>query len=192
VDRVFSQAVLNGVYSFHASASSYADFWNHSYSHGITLTRSQIWQAFVQESIRTISSSSNNDLTLRDNLGINDVTSEAYAILGENGVIRSANHHSCSECTHDYRDTADMIPDAGNDPAALVGIDEQRIVPELHGPDADLAVRDAAAARRRAANPPAEEDVEMPEALPVRMVVLDGIVMGHQVCQMLPRFKINN
>jgi hypothetical protein len=62
----------------------------------------------------------------------------------------------------------------------------------LHGPDADLAVRDAAAARRRAANPPAEEDVEMPEALPVRMVVLDGIVMGHQVCQMLSRFKINN
>jgi hypothetical protein len=34
--------------------------------------------------------------------------------------------------------------------------------------------------------------VEMPEALPVRMVVLDGIVMGHQVCQMLPGFKIIN
>jgi hypothetical protein len=78
-----------------------------------------------------------------------------------------------------------MIPDAGNDPAALVGIDEHRDVPVLLGPDADLAVRDAAAAD-------GEEDVEMPDALPVRMVVVDGIVMGHQVCQMLPRFKINN
>ena len=88
-----------------------------------------------------------------------------------------------------------MIPEADNDPAALVGIDEHRDVPVLHGPDADLAVRDAAAARhcaanRRAAGP--QEDVEMPEELPVRMVVVDGIVMGHQVCQMLPRFKINN
>jgi hypothetical protein len=88
-----------------------------------------------------------------------------------------------------------MIPDAGNDPAALVGIDEHCDVPVLLGPDADLAVRDAAAARRHAANRHAadgEEDVEMPDALPVRMVVVDGIVMGHQVCQMLPRFKINN
>jgi hypothetical protein len=88
-----------------------------------------------------------------------------------------------------------MIPDAGNDPAALVGIDEHRDVPVLLGPDADLAVRDAAAARRRAANRQAagpEEDVEMLDALPVRMVVVDGIVMGHQVCQILPRIQINN
>lgn len=82
-----------------------------------------------------------------------------------------------------------MIPDAGDDPAALVGIDEHRIVPVLQGPDADLAVRDAAAARRRAANrhiAGPEEDVEMADALPVRMVVVDGIVMGHQVCQTDP------
>ena len=31
VDRVFSNAVLSGIYSFHASANAYAQFWNTSY-----------------------------------------------------------------------------------------------------------------------------------------------------------------
>jgi hypothetical protein len=31
VDRVFSNAVLNGMYSFHASSSAYAEFWNASF-----------------------------------------------------------------------------------------------------------------------------------------------------------------
>jgi hypothetical protein len=36
VDRVFSAAVLNGMYSFHASAAAYTEFWNNSYSENST------------------------------------------------------------------------------------------------------------------------------------------------------------
>ena len=36
VDRIFSKAVLNGMYSFHASAAAYAEFWSNSFSHQIT------------------------------------------------------------------------------------------------------------------------------------------------------------
>ena len=31
VDRIFSNAVLNGMYSFHASAAAYMEFWNNSF-----------------------------------------------------------------------------------------------------------------------------------------------------------------
>jgi hypothetical protein len=31
VDRSFSQGVLNGIYSFHASAAAYTDYWNNSF-----------------------------------------------------------------------------------------------------------------------------------------------------------------
>ena len=31
VDRVFSKAVLNGIYSFHASTAAYAEFWTNSF-----------------------------------------------------------------------------------------------------------------------------------------------------------------
>jgi hypothetical protein len=32
VDRVFSNAVVNAIYSFHASAAAYMEFWNNSYA----------------------------------------------------------------------------------------------------------------------------------------------------------------
>ena len=57
-------------------------------------------------------------------------------------------------------------------------------MPALTGPDADLAIRDAAQARHDAQhsmlvdqNPTATE-----EAAPVKIVVMDGIVMGPTVC----------
>ena len=59
----------------------------------------QIWQAFVQESIRFMGSMSDINLTLRDNLPIDEVTKEAYHVLGEGGLIRAANGHACDECT---------------------------------------------------------------------------------------------
>ena len=160
------------------------DFWNESYSSGLAISRKQVWQAFIQESLRSIASSSDTTLTLQDGLDINDVTTEAFSILGENGVIRSTNHHECVDCSHPYKATADAIPLAGDDPAAVVGIDEHRNVPMLDGPDADLALRDAARARRQVATRQvAGHDDEMDvDAAPVRMVVVDGIVMGHQVC----------
>ncbi|KAF8879446.1 hypothetical protein BD779DRAFT_1446858, partial [Infundibulicybe gibba] len=108
VDREFSNAVLNGMYSFHASASAYTEFWNNSYGNitsknPVQLTRRHVWQAFVQESIRTVAAESEIHLELRDNISINDVTSQAFDILGNSGKIGSAKDHTCSECTQDYR-----------------------------------------------------------------------------------------
>jgi hypothetical protein len=104
------------------------------------VSRRQIWQAFVQESIRAIASLSNIDITLRDNLSIDEVAKEAFHILGENGIIRAADGHACQECTQKYR-----------------GSDTQS--------NSDSS----------------EDDVDSIQT-PVKMVVVDGIVMGHSIC----------
>ena len=82
-------------------------------------------------------------MELPDELSIAEVTKHAFILLGE-GVIRSAEDHFCSECTHTFKQTA------GDDPAALIGVGENRNVPVLTGEDADLAVQDAAQARLNA------------------------------------------
>jgi hypothetical protein len=112
VDRVFSNAVVNGMYSFHASAAAYTEFWNNSYSKPTTrIARRLIWQAFVQESIRTIASASGWHLTMKDTLPINAVVFEAFQQLGKNGVISIANGHACPECTQPYRRSQYEMPD---------------------------------------------------------------------------------
>ena len=40
-------------------------------------------------------------------------------------MIRSAEGHTCSQCTNEYKEAADRIPDA-DDPAAMAGVDENR------------------------------------------------------------------
>ena len=140
VDRVFSNAVVNGIYSFHASASAYMEFWNNSYASlnpesTCFITRRIIWQSFVQESIRNISLASHQHLTLSDTLSIDEVTQEAFTQLGNNGVIGVASGHECSECTQPYRRS------------------QQETIDEI------------------------EED-----RASVKMVVVDGIVMGPTHC----------
>jgi CxC5 like cysteine cluster associated with KDZ transposases len=143
VDRLFSKAVMNGMFSFHASTQSYTQFWNNSFGPTTTnITLRHVWQAFVQESIRTIAAASSNSIELIDNLPISEVTKKAFDILGHNGLIHAASHHSCSECTHSYKPSANINPaTASND---------------------DMNVDDNLAAD-------------------VKMVVLDGIVMGPTV-----------
>jgi uncharacterized Zn finger protein (UPF0148 family) len=118
VDRVFSSAVVNAIYSFHASAAAYTEFWNNSFAclnpeSTCLVTRRIIWKAFVHESIRDIGLASQQHLTLSDNLSINDLTQEAFNHLGNNGIISAANGHACSECTQPYRrsqyETIDQI-----------------------------------------------------------------------------------
>jgi hypothetical protein len=155
VDRSFSGAVINATYSFHASSAAFAEFWNDSFwstqeTSSRKLSRRQVWHAFVQESIRRIAQSSGHTLELQEGLPIEEVTKHAFLSLGEKGVVRSAENHFCSECTHNYKDTVDIL--TGDDPAALVGVDENRNVPVLTGEDADLAVQDAAQARLDAEN----------------------------------------
>src|ERR1700719_102501 len=98
----------------------------------------------------SVAKSSGQSLELKDELPIEEVTKHAFMLLGEDGVIRSAENHFCSECTHDYKRTADQI--TGDDPAALIGVDENHDVPVLTGENADLAVQDAAQARLDAEN----------------------------------------
>ena len=83
VDRVFSNVLINAMYTFHASASGYKEFWNNSFgkmqpSSSFRLSHRQIWQAFVQESIHTVASVAKIELTVHDNLGIDEVTKEAF------------------------------------------------------------------------------------------------------------------
>ena len=69
VERAFSNMVLNAMYSFHAPASAFMEFWNNSSwsIHGGNakkITRCQVWQSFVQESICSIAAVSNINVEL--------------------------------------------------------------------------------------------------------------------------------
>ena len=128
------------MFSFHASTSAYKEFWNNSFhnrqqGNSRKLSHRQIWQAFVQESIRSIASASEINLELQDGLAMDDVTRQAFSILGKNGLICAADQYKCQECTQPYRKTADIITE--DDCAALVGMDENQNVPALVGENAD-------------------------------------------------------
>ena len=172
------------MYSFHASAAAFAEFWNDSFwaSQNTScrkVSRRQIWHAFVQESIRQVAAFNKYTLEIPEGLTIAQVTKHAFEMLGEEGIIRNADKHSCSECTQPYKSTAARI--GNSDPAALLGVDENHIVPALEGEDADLAVQDAAQARLNAHNAMDIDDIDDDKA-PVKLVVMDGQVMGPRHC----------
>ena len=52
-----------------------------------------------------------------DNLPISEVTGKAYDILGHNGTIDAATHHSCSECSHAYKQSMETTVDPNIDAA---------------------------------------------------------------------------
>ncbi|TDL17112.1 hypothetical protein BD410DRAFT_816582 [Rickenella mellea] len=173
-DRTFSSSVVNGTYSFHASSSAYAEFWNDSFwstqnTSCRKLSRRQVAAAYVQETIRRVAQSSGSQLIIPDNLPIDQVTKQAFENLGENGVIRSAQNHFCSECTHPYKAAADQI--IREDPAALLG------------PDTEMAVENNQNNEQNAQTAPIidREPLRAEEGSPVKMVVLDEIVMGPTV-----------
>jgi hypothetical protein len=174
VDRLFSSSVINAMYSFHASASAYSQYWNITYgTKSINVSRAHIWQAFVQDSLRTIAAESKIDIELNDPLNITEVTTEAFGLLGEQGIIRAADQHACKECTQPYKRTSDAVLD---DPAAVVGVDENQNVQPMAG---DLA-------QPHPASPISTDDSEDALAMDVdkktvTMVVLDGVVMGPTV-----------
>ena len=212
VDRVFSGGVIQGIYHFHASSSAFAQFWNDTFwssqkTQSRKISRRQIWHTFVQESMRMVVKSSGVTLEMENGIPIQEVTKQAFIQLGENGVIKCAQNHSCSECTHEYKETADRI--TGDDPAAVLGVDENHQVPALVGENAELAIQEAAQARLNARlaaqarsnaddamdvdessqSSSSAEDVEASsqsssteEASPVTLVVMDGVVMGPTHC----------
>ena len=136
-DRNFSNAVVKSMYSFHASANTYCEYWNNTFgssnpANRLKLGQKQVWQAFVQESIRTVASSDDIDFETPANLSIDDLTEKAYYELGNGGQMKVAKDHSCSECTKPFKESV-----------------------------MDTTIH--------------------PDAAPVKMVVLDGIVMGPMV-----------
>jgi len=173
VDRLFSSSVINAMYSFHASISAYSQYWNITYGTNSTnVSGAHIWQAFVQDSLRTIAAESKIDIELNDPLNINEVTTQAFEILGQEGIVRAADNHACSECTQPYKRTSDAVL---NNPAAVVGVDDNRDISPFAGNDEDLP------------EPPPGSSISMDDSdddevvKNVKMVVLDGIVMGPTV-----------
>lgn len=180
VDRLFSNLVPCAMYSFHASSAAIAEFWNNAFWKMLPgtcpkLSRRQTWHAYVQESIRTVASASGINLVLKDGLAIDEVAKEAFALLGEDGIIRAADQHSCLECTHKYKSTSDVITQ--NDPGAVVGTDEDTAVSAL------VEAEDTTPQQNIENDPASEDDGNMDvEYSDVQLVVMDGIVMGPKVC----------
>ena len=132
-DRRFATSAINAMYNFHASASAYAEYWNNTFgTEQILITRAQVWQAFVQQFVRTIAEESEIDVEFDDGLNIKEVTTQAFSILGENGIIRAADEHACDECSQKRKHSSDAIFD---DPAAVVGVDAtDDNIPALEAP----------------------------------------------------------
>ena len=174
-DRLFSSSVINAMYSFHASVSAYSQYWNITYGTKSTnLSRAHIWQAFVQDSLHTIAAESKIDIELNDPLNITEVTTQAFELLGEQGIIRTADHHACSECTQPYKRTSDAVL---NNPAAVVGVDENQNIPPFAGNNEVLAQLHPGSPISRDNS---DDDMDI-DKKNVTMVVLDGIVMGPTV-----------
>ena len=152
VDQIFSKAVLNGAYRFHGSSSAFAEFWSDSSwaTQDTSSKKVTHQQALIQKSVQKVADSSDHILELPDGLKIAEVTKQAFAILGDEGIIKCADGHSCSGCTQSFKKIVDRITE--EDPAALLGVDKSGVVPALTGEDADLAVQDAAQARFNANN----------------------------------------
>ena len=130
----------------------------------------QIWQAFVQESIRTIADSADMELLLKCNLANDEVTKEAFSILGENRVIRAPDQHACSECTHDYIETtSDNILTAGS--TVVVGVDE----------DVEQTPQQATDSGSSHSDFTSSDGMDVDRAV-VKMVVVDGSCFGPKHC----------
>jgi hypothetical protein len=60
-------------------------------------------------------------LELWEDLNIHQVVTEAFAKLGNTGIIAPGKNHSCAECSQLYKYTADFM--ANEDPAVVIGAD---------------------------------------------------------------------
>ena len=181
VDRTFAGAILNGMYSFHASASAFTEFWNNSYGNipgqgTAKITRRQVWQGFIQESIRMVASDSKTNLQITDGLSISEKTKEAFANLGNNGVVSISKDHACPECSQPYKGISDLRPNVSS--AAVAGVDENRNVPAFIGDDGNPVMEENV--QRQPQDPMSVDST--PEAMPITMDIVDGIVMGPMVC----------
>jgi len=95
---------------------------------------------------------------------------EAFLVLGENGVIRAADQHACSECTHDYiATTSDNTPTAHS--AAVVGVDEDVEQPPQQATDSGSSSSSGST----------DDDMDVDKA-PVRWLLLMETCFGPKHC----------
>ena len=99
--------------------------------------------------------------------------------MGDNGIIWAADWHACNECTQAYKSAEDILPNI--DSAALVGVDENRAIPGLIGEANQAATQIADQLEQNSPMSSNEADMDVDHA-PVKMAVVDGIVMGSLVC----------
>ncbi|KAF8867572.1 hypothetical protein CPB84DRAFT_1698677 [Gymnopilus junonius] len=104
------------MYSFHASAAAYTNYWNNTFGHTgsehlALLSRQHIWQAFIQETLQVIAADQDHQLILNESLPIKGVTNAAFDLLGKQGIITASEGHACSECTQSFRpsDNSDVM-----------------------------------------------------------------------------------
>lgn len=125
----------------------------------------------LKQSVRTIAEESGIDAEFDDGLNIKEVTTQAFSLLGEDGIIRASENHACNECTQKHKDTSDVV---FNNPAAVVGVDAtDEDIPALAEPPEDMEVD--------APQVPSDDNMDTDDIPNIKMVVLDGIVMGPQV-----------
>jgi len=158
-------SAINAMYNFHASASAFAEFWNNTYgTKEISIACAHAWQAFVQQSVCTIAEESGMDAEFDDGLNIKEVTTQAFSLLGEDGIIRASETHACDECTQKHKETSDVV---FNNPAAIVGVDAtDDDIPALEGAPQEMEV-DAPQATL-------DDEMDTDDIPNIKMVVLDG------------------
>ena len=99
---------------------------------------------------------------------MDEVTQTAFIALGNNGIIQSAENHSCDECSQSYRATSNVILNP-NDPSAVLDVDDPAIDEVIQSSSNNPTFQ----------NSESETDVEVKN---VTMVVVDGIVVGTKHC----------
>jgi hypothetical protein len=170
VDRQFSTAAMNAMYDLHASASGWTTFFNDTYgSEDFKISRRHIWAAFVYESIRQVSDASGVEFSIHDISSMDEVTQTAFVSFGNNGIIQSAENHSCDECSQPFRATSDVILNP-NDPSALLGVDNPLVAENIQSNFNNSTSE----------NSDSDMDVDV-RLRNVTMVVVDGIVVGTKV-----------
>ncbi|KAJ8456152.1 hypothetical protein ONZ45_g18805 [Pleurotus djamor] len=157
VDCTVSKAMLNAFYSFHASNAGIAEFWTASFTQGevagFVVNGEQVWKTFVLESIWQLAVAADAKFKVAESININELVKKAYDIL-------------------------DLAP--ATNIAAMVGNDENNVVPDFHGEiDESIPV---STNDQNAMDVDEDPSTTVEASGYVRLVVVDGIVMGPRHC----------
>jgi len=163
------------MYTFHASASAYKDFWNNSFGKtqpytSFHLSHCQIWQAFVQESVSTVASITNMELAVQDNLAIDEVTKEAFSILGEKWSYQGCRSNMLVQNAPMTTLKTSSGSTITSHSGAVVGVDENAEQSFSQDAESDSSSESTS-----------DNDMDVEKA-PVKMVVVDGICISPKHC----------